>query len=260
VFDGLSQAEVKQMFPAESGAVEDAARALQIEVGVQCRALPVLFRIWKSNEIPSSVTFTVQPDGTYKVMATTAAGGTAIATLTASLHDTLVTAYASNLSFASSIDGDASYVWRYPPLIDRALAQLQYSDPSVEVRAAQERLEAEGGMDAPTAASMAASSIELAAVAFAAAPEVLAVLAAITLIANAVSSIAEFAKTLQSDRAFDAVLDPDRAVASRPSYLGTVVNVVATLLDVKGFMGAARTAAYAREVPAVDKAVTAILP
>ena len=254
----LTPEQTKQMFPAESGKVEDAARELEMEIGAQCRALPLLYRIWKDNNIPDSVTFAPLPTGEIRVVASTAAGGQALTRLVSSIHNTLVESYAANLSFAADLRNDTSLVWRYPPLIDAALSQLQYLDPSVEFQAAQERLASESGTDVATSLSMAAGAVEGAATLLAAAPEVLLVLAAITLVADVVSSVVDFRKNLQAERAFHSVLDPSRAPASDPSYIGVVINIVATLLDVKGFADAARTAQYARRAGAAQAAVEVI--
>jgi hypothetical protein len=256
-FDQSPEA-IKEMFPSESGKVEDTARALEIEVSVQCRTFPVLYRIWKDNEIPDSVTFVPSPTGEAKVRGTDAAGSLAVGKLTRSLRNTLFESYAANLSFAQDIDDDPAIVWRYPPLIDAALSKLQHNDPSVEFQAAQERLASEAGPDLATELSMAAGAIDGAAMLLAANPEVLLVLAVITLVADAISSVVDFRKNLQSERAFHSVLDPSKAPAADPSYVGVIINLVGTLLDVKGFADAVRTAKFAKRASAAQTAVNVI--
>jgi hypothetical protein len=250
--------QAKGMFPAEAGKVEDAANALQVEVSAQCRAFPVLYRIWQNNNIPASVSILPTPTGGFTVAASTSAGGTAITKLTSSVWTTLRDSYQANLTFASNIAGDHTLTWRYPPLIDAALAKLQYTDPSVEFQAAREKLESEAGTDPITTLSMAVGAVDGAAILLAAAPEVLVVLAALTLAADAISSLADFKKNLQQSDAFHSVLDPSKAPASDPSYVGVMINMVATLLDVKGFTDAARTAQYARRAGAAQAAVEMI--
>ena len=62
-----------------------------------------------------------------------------------------------------------------------------------------------------------------------------------------ITGIEDFLERRRKERASLAVLDPSKALASDPGYLGVAVNLAFTLLDLKGVQGALRAARSAPE-------------
>ena len=179
-------------------------------------------------------------------------GGAALTQLNDSLSKTLRDSYQANLKFASDIDADPTLVWRYPPLIDAALADLLFNDPSVEFRAAYDRMTSSTDDTGIATLSIASGVAEGAAILLAAAPEVLVALAVINSVVSAVTTVSEFITSIQNQQRLPRCPNPSKALASEPSYAGVVLNVAATLLDVKGFADALRTARFASKAAAAE--------
>lgn len=240
-------------------AVVEAAAYLALVLSVRAIDFPVLHRIWNVPALPGSVHFGARPDGRPALVADDRAGAAAIAALRLALVTSLRTAWEANASFAGSVGADADLVWRYAPLINRTLAAMQITDPSVGHRAAQERLTDEEGLSLLGYLGLGSAALSIGATAAAAAPPVLLALAIIGAVIGLADVSLDYLKRRQQNQAYYAVLDPSLAVAAETGFLGVLVGVALSLLDLKGVRDAvvaARAAGAARRAATLVDLVT----
>jgi hypothetical protein len=233
--------------------VEAAAHDLTLTVTVEAAAFPILHRIWQAHDLPEAVIAAPGQDGDATL--TTArraswkaqnAAGTAIAELKHAIWHTLRRSWQANGSFAAALSGDPERVWRYAPLIANTLEQLDITDPSVAFRAAQDRLVDEAGMSLIATLNLVSAALSTAAWLTAAAPPVALVLAVTGAILGLADTVQDYLKRVEQNEAFNAVLDPSKAVAAPTGYLGIVVAVAFTVLDIKGVKDAFTVARLGR--------------
>jgi hypothetical protein len=241
----VSPQEMDYRYPGATGALEDASTALALAVLVQCRAHPVLCRTWREHRLPPGIDAIATPRGP-QVVGTTLAAAEAVARLRDGLLATFRTTWTANAALADLLRDDAATVWHYPPLIQAALDALGHDDRSLHAQAARERLAEEDAMSVAGVLGMVNGALMVGASIAGAAPPVELALAAASLLLGAIDTVQQYLKTREQDRAYRATLDPSKALASEPDYLGLVVGVAFTLLDVKGVRDAVRVGLAAR--------------
>jgi hypothetical protein len=231
--------------------VTDASDDLTLAVLVEAGRFPILHRLWRGPDVPSAVTVLPAREKSAEGVATTAddaPGVRAAAEWLASLKQRIWTSVrdtaANNRAFTSSLSGTPEHVWRYPPLISRALEQRAVRDPSIQFRAAEDRLTAEKSTLLQTL-NLVSAGIQMAAWLTSPEPPVALVLAVVGGGLGLAQTAEDFLTKLEADEAFHSVFDPGKAVASEPGYLGIVVAVAFSVLDLKGVRDAYRAVAAA---------------
>jgi hypothetical protein len=161
-------------------------------------------------------------------------GGTAIRQIKHAIWNTVRRAAKSNQDFSAALSGNPESVWRYPPLIERALGQMGWQDPSVQFRAAQDRLTDTSGMSLLSTLNLINAAMSTAAWITSAAPPVSLALAVTGAVLGLADTVQDYLNRVEQEDAFNAVLDPSKSVGSQPGYLGIVVAIGFAILDLKG--------------------------
>jgi hypothetical protein len=262
VLGDLSDEDMERKFPGSHSAVDEATSDLALSLSVQCRDYPILHRVWGSPDLSGDVQAIPSPRGEGTLIAQTASAGRAINELKENIWNSLRGAWRSNNDLEDELLSSGSHVWRYPPIIQETLETLGFDDPSLEFQAAQERMSEEEDMSVAGVLGAITGAIEMGAPLLAgpAAPEVMAALAIAGLALGTIDLIQDFLGLQSQSNAFKAVLDPSRALASEPGYTGFIVGVAFTLLGVKDVRNALRSARYAGELAAAEKALEAFKP
>lgn len=262
IIGDFSDEEMERLYPGSHGGVDQAASDLALSLSVECRDFPILHRVWDSPLLSSDVEVVPSPRGNGTLVARTASGGRAIKEIKENIWHSLRKAWQANYELTEELDRDASLVWRYPPLIQEALNALSFDDPSVEFQAAQERMAKEEGMSVASILAMIIGAIEMGAplAAGPGAPEVMVALVVAGAALGTIDLVLEHLRLRSQEKAFNAVLDPSRALASEPGYTGFVVSIAFTLLGIKGVRDAMRTARFAGELGTAEKALEVLKP
>jgi hypothetical protein len=240
--------------------LEESLATLMQLVTLRCRQHPLLHRIWRDNPLDSAVEIVERAPGEVQLVGRTKAASLALGRFSAAAYSVLRESYAANQKLAADLASDASRVWMFAPLLERALATDGFAaDPVARQVAAASLAEAQG-MSTLSKASLAASGAELAAGAAAAAPPVLIVLASAIAILSLVDLVNEFQANRTRQAAAHAVLDPSRSAGEEPGLLGLMLAVAFTLLDLKSVRDAARAARVASEIAAAERGVAMVLP
>jgi hypothetical protein len=246
--------------PRDLGAVtdlEDSLDALGLTVMVQCRQFPILYRTWKNLRLTPDVQVDLYSHREPSLAAGTLAGGAAIAEIRKAVFSTLKKAWESNVALRTEINSNSQIVWQFPPLIQAALEDLADADPrfaslSIGAKAAEEYLEIKQTRITSVLTQI-IGLLDLAALAASAAPPIGLTLAGISLVLSIADSIVEFFQLRAEDRAFNAVLDPQKTLSLEPSYFGFVLGIAFSLLDVKAVKDALRATRYAREAAELQR-------
>ncbi len=257
----FSDEEMERLHPGSHDDVDQAASDLALSLSVECRDFPILHRVWSSPILPSEIRV-ASLRGEATLMAASGPARRAINQLKENIWQALRKAWEANKDITERLQSDASLVWRYPPVIQEALNVLSFDDPSVEFRAAQERMEKEEDMSVAGMLATITGAMEIGAPLWAgpAAPEAMAALAVAGLALGAIDLAAEHLRLGDQGAAFNAVLDPSRSLASEPGYTGFVVGIAFTLLGIKGARDAMRTARFAGELASAEKALEVLKP
>jgi len=248
----------------KTASLEQAVNALALTVIVKCREFPILHRVWQQVYLTDDVQVNTYLHGEPTLLAKTSAGGLAISNLKVAVFTTLHNAWYGNLALREQIKSDPAIVWSFRPLIDATLEQLSREDSSfggltIGNQAAMERLEAEEAMSLASILSLMTGILDIAAAVSSAAPPVGLVLAVASFVLSSIDVIQQFFKLRTEDHAFNAVLDPSKALASEPGYGWFILSVACSLLDIKGVRDALRTTRYASEVAAFQKMAGGVL-
>jgi hypothetical protein len=232
--------------------VTDAAEDLALAVLIETDRFPILHRLWRGPEVPSAVTLLPAREKSAEGAATTvddAPGGRAAGEWLANFKRQIWTSVRdtaeNNRAFAASLSGSPAHVWRYPPLISRALEQRGVRDPSIPFRAVEDRLTAAKQLTLLQTLNLVSAGVQMAAWLTSPAPPVSLALAVVGAGLGLAQTVEDYWTKLEADEAFHSVLDPGKAVASEPGYLGIVVAVAFAVLDLKGVRDAYRAVAAA---------------
>ncbi|MFD1507253.1 hypothetical protein FE374_14310 [Georgenia yuyongxinii] len=251
-------------------AVEAAAQDLAVVVAAEAAGFPILYRVWRDHPLPAGIvavpadggsTLTTAPRrGERQSVAEASGNARAIADLQNAIFRTLQRADRANAGFNAALVSDPHKVWRYAPLVARALDAQQVDGPSIAFRAAADELDDVSGMSALATLNLVAGALSIAAGLTAAAPPVALAFAVASAVLGAAETLEDYFRRAEQEDAFNAVLDPGKAVAAAPGYLGIVVGVVFSVLDVKGVMDAVAAARAFRSASAATAAAELVSP
>lgn len=242
----------------ETSSLEQATNALALTTIVKCYEFPILHRVRQQVYLTDDVLVNTYLHDEPTLLASTIKGNLTISKLKTAIFTTLHEAWHDNLALREDIKSNPAIVWSFRPLIDNTLDQLSHADSSfgaltIGNQAAIERLEAEEAMSLASILSLMTGILDMTANVAWATPPVLFYLAIASLVLSSIETIQQFFKLRREDRAFNAVLDPTKALSSEPGYGWFCFSVVCTMLDIKGVRDALRTMRYASEVVALQK-------
>jgi hypothetical protein len=277
--DAVEQVRRDQVSSGRPGATAEAVTAaaedLALAVLVEAETFPILHRIWTMPDLPSSIVVVphprddepwittasiARPEAAGVSRASARSGADAIVLLKRAILGTLRRSAEGNRDFTAALAASPENVWRYPPLIARALDQLVLRDPSVGFRAAQDRMVDESGMSLLATLNLVSAGLSTAAWLTSAAPPVSLALAVVGGALGLADTVQDYSKRVEQEDAFAAALDPSRSVASQPGYLGIVVAVAFNLLDIKGVADAYRAVRFAAPSVAAADALGLVAP
>jgi len=273
--DAVQQVRRDQVSSARPAAtavnVTAAAEDLALSLLVETETFPILHRIWEMPDLPSSVIvlpdaedgepwLTTVPIAGSRGVGPSRSGAEVVASLTQAIWTTLRGSARANESFTEALADHPDRVWRYPPLIARAMEQLEVRDPSVEFRAAQDRVVDESGMSLLAMLNLANAGLSTAAWLTSAAPPVSLALAVTSAVLGLASTVEDYLKRVEQEAASYSVLDPSKSVGSPPGYLGIVVALAFSLLDIKGVKDAYQTVRLAGQASVAANAVALVVP
>jgi hypothetical protein len=241
-----------QAYPQVVADVRTATEDLALALLVYGRRHPVLFRFSSWPEIAADVR-TDPVTGRLESQS-----GQDVVDLGSFIEGALADAWVANANFAARIEGDPKLVWRYPPLVQAALDRLEFTFPSVEYQAAQERIAEATGTSFLAGLGMAVGAVDVVVALFFAVPWVGLALAAASLLVGTAGVAEEVGSLSEQDDAFKAVLDPSRALAVAPDYTGLLVGVALSLLDLQGVSDAVRAVRVAQDAKLLDAAIRAV--
>ncbi|MET8310692.1 hypothetical protein [Micromonospora sp. NPDC005173] len=268
-FGGLKEGSVAAFVMQQ--VVTELSEDLTQQVMVEGATFPILFRVWDKVSDVSDLTeataaqaadprtpprgrrFTFAADGEWMLAVNPEnpwefwdpmppvqpgldyAIGKAINDLKEAIWYALRDAWRENAKFADAIKKDKDHVWRYEPLIARILDQLKFRDPSVGFRAALDRVRRESGPSWIDSVNIAVGSLSVAGwMAGGVAPPIGLGLAVLGAVFGVWGTVLDLWNRHEQNAAYDAVLDPGKAVASPTGYIGVFVGVVFSVLDIKG--------------------------
>jgi hypothetical protein len=253
VFADVSPEEMARSFPDAAADLESAAADLAFALSVYCESFPILARAWTRLELPDTVRIAQSGTGEATLAGSTRAAGAAVARFGQTIWSTLQASWEANLAMDARLAPD--FVWRYPPVISAAVDALGYSSPSVEARVVQARLEQETGMSLPAKLSLCVGGLALGTELLLGAGVLGVVLAVAGLALDLLTSVSDYQAWLLQDDAFNAALDPSKALASEPGYEGLVVSLAVTLFGLKGVRDSLKAARVARTAAATAQAL-----
>jgi hypothetical protein len=207
-----------------------ATDGLALALTVYGRRFPILFRIWNMAELSADL----RPHRFGGLDAKTNEGWQAHMRLSHTIVTALNAAWASNTELLAQLESEPALVWRFPSVVTAALASTERSSPRVDTQAAQERMAEEGESSWAAKAAMVSGALELLAALTSAAPPIAITLATISFVLGGIDNILEYLELRTEDAAFQATLDPSKALASEPDYTGLLVGVAFSMLDLKG--------------------------
>jgi hypothetical protein len=242
-------------------AVLSSAEELTAAVAVEASRFPVLHRIWSATTLPLDGLDPVgRPGNEYTLSGRTTSAAAAVERLRESLWDVLRASWAANGRFARTVQQNPECVWRYPPLVQRALARTAPAsddrstgpkvtlpapsiEPWLERSAAQVRIDSEKDMSALSKLSL-SGGLMAGVLGLSAAPPVAILITAVgATVLSVAESYEDYRRLAQQDDAYVAVLDPARAaIANEPGYVGLIVSIVFNVFDLAGVRDAVRVA------------------
>jgi hypothetical protein len=227
---------------------EKALETLTNTVEIMGDEFPVLHRIWEKVSLPSDIGYDKR-DGHLIGFGKEAIEATG--KLKEKLFYSLKDAYEANTELSALFDLNTSAVWDLPPLIDLALEDLDEAGVTLPCRSAQERLQEQEKLSIASILASVTGILELGGFFLTAEPPILLSLAVASAVLGIVSNVQDFLVLRTKDKAYLASLDPQSSFSEEPSYFGFSLNIIFSLLDIKGVkdaMLASKAARYGGEI------------
>jgi hypothetical protein len=219
--------------PAIVARIRDATDSLALALTVYGRTFPILFRIWNISELSPGL----PPQQFGGPGAMTGEGQQATLRW---LHEMILLvlndAWTSGATLLAQLESKPETVWQFPSVVTAALASMEHIAPSprFDAQAARERMAAEDEDTWAAQAAQVAGACELLAALTSAAPPVAITLATISFVLGSIDNLLTYLKQRTNEHAFKASLDPSKALSSDPDYIGVIIGVAFSLLDLKG--------------------------